>query len=607
MADSTAVPPLPPGATLDAPPSAPPDGYYGGKLHVTVRGANVLPDPNAAPTPLPPLPPGATLDATSDADSAAAQQASYAQSLASVKQNQSGGILPTLSQGLSGVNEGIADTLGFPVDAMTAAMRLGSAGLKAAGGPDIQMPVNAFGGSQSIMNLMGPAITAPTSDPTGQFARRVGQDIGATALPTGSVASAAERPLASLAFNLGTAAAGGVGAGTLDQIAPGNKYADAGGELLGDALSLGGSRVLQRAISPFPITPERRAVNDVLQNEGIDLTAGQATGNTGLKYVESELGGGAAQNMTDRQQGQFTAAALRRAGVNADRATPDVMAEAFDTLGDQFDQLAARNDLIPDRQLGSDLSGVVNTYNDAVAPSNRAPIVRNSVNDIVGYVRNGRITGSQYADLRARLNRQGRELAKSDPALSRALFGIQSTLDANMERTIGAINPNDLGAWRQARRQYANLIILENAAARAGESSAMGVISPAALRSAVQAANKRSYVTGRGDLAELSRAGVAGMTPLPQSGTAPRMAARTLGAGILAAIGSAIGGAGGNMQGAIAGAAAGAAVPYAVGRGILSPLGRRYLTNQLATAPLEASNLAIPTLAAAMQRMRSGQ
>lgn len=97
------------------------------------------------------------------------------------------------------------------------------------------------------------------------------------------------------------------------------------GGALGTALPLAVSGVVnsvRRAVSPFTINPERQALVDQLGNEGVRVTAGQATGSRGLRYAESEIGGQQAEDAMNNQGEQFTSAILRRVGVNADRATP---------------------------------------------------------------------------------------------------------------------------------------------------------------------------------------------------------------------------------------------------------------------------------------------
>lgn len=101
----------------------------------------------------------------------------------------------------------------------------------------------------------------------------------------------------------------------------------------------------------------------MLRREGVtDLTAGQRTGNRSLKYFESEMGGSAAERVTDRQGEQFTRAALRRMGEDAPRATPEVVDRAFDRIGASFDDLAARNAMRGDRKLGFELARAERDY-----------------------------------------------------------------------------------------------------------------------------------------------------------------------------------------------------------------------------------------------------
>lgn len=395
-------------------------------------------------------------------------------------------------------------------------------------------------------------------------------------------------------FLPGAVAFGGVGAGNAlrfgvlpgvaseaaGQATEGTKaepYARMAAALLSPALP----NIARRAVTPFPASAERLAQARTMEQEGVNLTAGQRTGSDRLRYTESELGGMAGQRMMEQQGEQFTAAVLRRVGINANRATPDVIDGAFTQIGQQFDNLAANNRLIADRQLAQDLRATVNEYGMMVPPSARAPAVENLTNDIVQTIRqHGGIPGGSYQSLRSRLDRMARG-AQADPQLSQALRGLRESLDDAMERSIAVNNPADIGAWRQARNQYRNMIVVERAATGAGEAAAAGIISPSALRNAtVQKHGRRNYARGQGDFADLARAGEATMKPLPQSGTAPRTAARNLGASAMTLLGGGAGGAVGGGLGAVAGMVAGAALPSIAGRAILSRPGRAYLGNQ---------------------------
>jgi hypothetical protein len=143
-------------------------------------------------------------------------------------------------------------------------------------------------------------------------------------------------------------------------------------------------------------------------------------------------------------------------------------------------------------------------------------------------------------------------------------------MDNAMERSIAQTNPADAGLWAQIRRHYGNYKDLAQASGGAGEQAAEGLFSPANLKSAISSGNNRGrYVRGEGDLAELARAGINVMTPLPQSGTAPRAMMQ----------GMLMGGAG--VAGGLPGLLGGMVAPVIAGRALMSSPVQGYLGNQI--------------------------
>lgn len=368
---------------------------------------------------------------------------------------------------------------------------------------------------------------------------------------------------------------------------------------LGAALPLA-ARGIQKVFTPAAAPRATTQAANTLRNEGVELTAGQRTGSKKLRYVESEIGGQAAEDITERQGRQFTAAVMRRAGVNADSAEPQVIDAAFGQIGQQFDDLAARNTLIADRAMLQDIGTALRDYTQNVAQSQQAPVVRNLVGDILAQAQQqgGQLTGAFYKATRSRIDRLAR--TTMDPELKMALRDIVGALDQGMERSISAANPADLGAWRTVRRQYANMLVIEKAATGAGPQAADGIITPARLRSAAIGQNRRAFARGRNEFVDLANAGVSAMTPLPQSGTAPRLAVRGLTTAIPAVIGATAGGQQQQgWQGAAVGGLAGAAVPWALGAAALSRPGRALLANQIfAQMPRGTVAPAVPALLA---------
>lgn len=142
-----------------------------------------------------------------------------------------------LGQGLSGINEGIANTLGAPVDLTTAALNLVPRGINAIANTNIPTIENPVFGSQQIKGWMGDAgmTFAGSDDPAKQFTRRVGQSVGGAAIPMGSGMT-----LGRVGQQMLIGGGGGVGAATAQQVFPGNPWAELGGELLGGGASAGG-------------------------------------------------------------------------------------------------------------------------------------------------------------------------------------------------------------------------------------------------------------------------------------------------------------------------------------------------------------------------------
>lgn len=484
-----------------------------------------------------------------------------------------------VGQTVYGVNEGIADLVGLPTTLGNLLLSAGPAASNALLGTDlkpVQLPDVAGMLKQGMAST---GMTQPaTDDPVKNVLRRTGQQVGASLIPVGRVGTVAKE--------IGLGVASGLGAGIANEIAPDNPWADLLGQAAGFATAAGAVKGVNKLVTPFAASPGRVKSANFLEGEGVGLTAGQKTGSKKLQYLESELGG---EDFVGKQGEQFTAAALKRVGVNANRATPDVMDDAFTQNGKAFNDLAANNDMVPDRQLGTDLTSVVGDYRSV---GGSAPIVDATLQDIIDAAKSGAMSGKQYKTLTSKLARLAR--GTQDPELRTVLYEMRNAIDDAMERSIAKNNPADLGMWQEARTDYKNLLVLEDAVARAGEAAASGIITPANLRSAVQRQGKRAYVRGKGDFNELAHAGAETMTPLPNSGTAARLTARGAVGATTGAVGAMLGG--GVMPGVghVLGGIAGLAAPAVAGKAVLSRMGRKYLGNQLVRKgePLPKAGLA---------------
>jgi hypothetical protein len=396
----------------------------------------------------------------------------------------------------------------------------------------------------------------------GKYAETVGEFLPAAAAGPGSVTA-----------RVASAVAGGLGSELGGQLTKGTAY-EPYARVAG---ALGGSlapAVASRIAVPLRPSAERMATADLLRGEGIQPTAGQETGSKLVQALESPLG----SNIEPQMQ-QVTEAAMRRLGGTETRATQDALQREGARIGGEFDRLSASNVIQADRHLGNDLVHTQHTYESLVPPTQRAPIIENTIREIGDAItaNRGILQGDAYQALRSRLERLAR--GSSDPQATEALRGIRTALDDAMERSIAAINPNDLGAFREARRQYRNLLTVEKAAGGAG--TEYGVFTPQALEQATKSTQgARNFVRGQGDFAEVAQAAGDMIKPLPNSGTPVRLAAQTVPGILGGAIGGLVGspgGVAGSGMGAALGAIAGPVATHAL---VNNPVSQAYLAGR---------------------------
>jgi hypothetical protein len=222
-----------------------------------------------------------------------------------------------------------------------------------------------------------------------------------------------------------------------------------GGSLLGAAAG--------RIATPHPATPEHLRNVGVLDEHGVPMTAGQRSGSTGLKYIESELGQDRfpGQVMEDQKR-TFTAEALRTAGADADHAYPQVMQDNATRLGNEFTDLAAHNAI--------DMNNGANNLRILDVMRRRGPDLseteRNSIVNLGQHIfqsvdQNGYLPGEMYQSLRTRIREMTPDTGKT--AYGNTLRDLRRALDDSMESSIAASNPADLGRWQQANRHWGNM------------------------------------------------------------------------------------------------------------------------------------------------------
>lgn len=204
-----------------------------------------------------------------------------------------------LEQTMSGVNEGLAGMMGLPVDAVSGAinamnmrpqidsqMVMGADGIPQLQVNSIEQPEalieNPVGGGEWFRNALSPVIsdTAP-QNVAQRYGRRIGQEVGATAIPGGLMMRGATAPLSLATTEVASAVGSGLAGQTSREIAPDSAAGDVAASLVGGFAPI----VAGRALRPGPQSPtmddlraRQRAAYDAVDNSQAVLTPAQRQG-----------------------------------------------------------------------------------------------------------------------------------------------------------------------------------------------------------------------------------------------------------------------------------------------------------------------------------------
>lgn len=186
-------------------------------------------------------------------------------------------------QTMSGVNEGIAQFLGFPVDTVTSGVNAASSAINNVTGSNIPPIENPLYGSEMISDLMDPVISDMPPQTTAQrYGRRVGQEVGfgvpASATMAGLPGKLGQMARTNLPAYMGGGAASdtvaGIAGQTSREIAPNSAIADF---LASSLAGVGAAAGMSRASKSRPDAPTRAEIetrtNDLYdQTKGVTLT-----------------------------------------------------------------------------------------------------------------------------------------------------------------------------------------------------------------------------------------------------------------------------------------------------------------------------------------------
>jgi hypothetical protein len=398
----------------------------------------------------------------------------------------------------------------------------------------------------------------------------------------------------------GDVAGRGAAAAGMDWLAP-------GAELAGNYV---GGKVAQKVVSPInaPTNPERERLVEVLDQEGIPLTAGERTGNKRLVKTEQMMsqlpgsGGGMASDAA-KQQAAINRSVARRAGLDTDTLTTEVVNDhMYKVLGPEIDRVVTNNTM----QISPAFQQTVKDVRTSLVGMKAAGAaeIKDLLNQFDNKIQTDPVTGAKtmpgkfYQSL---MSDFGDAITSAKGSIRGDLIKVRDGIRTQME---SSMLPQDAALLRELNRKYANAALIQGVMGSAGAKAAEGDVSLLQLRQGInRSMGSDAYGKGQGDLNDLARAGQSVLRQPTDSQTPAGTWINKLLTG--AGIGGAGAGAyflGGTPEAAMAGAAVPVLAPWAIGTAIrgripgtdFSP-GQSYLSNRV------ASGLSPASLAAAIQ------
>ena len=336
--------------------------------------------------------------------------------------------------------------------------------------------------------------------------------------------------------------------------------------------------VYKRIVSPSggQITGQTKKALQLLSDEGVFPSAGQATGSKSAMLMEE--GSAAGQALQDQAMRNFTRAAFKRIGITKFDNLNNDMQAAYRRIGNDLDITIGAVEPKIERKDAVELARVLERYSGQSSEMLRSPVFEQAAKSFVEAYREGkRISTEEIRYLHQTLNPLTRRGDETGVAAREMMPVIKDVI-------LRALPKDARNRWINANKEYRDFLALENALAMR-ENVAKAEITPAALAQGAKSTfGKRAHVFGKNDLSKLAQAGQLALKQQGTSNTAERLMAQapTVGAGTMGA--AALDVLSGNQVGnnaALYGAALGIAGIPARNRAMATPAGQAYLRNQL--------------------------
>lgn len=284
------------------------------------------------------------------------------------------------------------------------------------------------------------------------------------------------------------------------------------------------------------LNPQTNAEVLALQKEGVTPTIGQILGGPAKKAEEAARSvpilGDAITRAHKQAMEQFNRAAINRAltpiGKEIDKDAPvgyKAVDSAYSTVSDAYDSLLPKLHISADPQFQAEI-GSLKSLAQNLNPQQAQQFDAILNNEVMGkFTQHGLMSGETMKQVESKLGQLSRGYSRSENYDQQLLGDALQEAQASLRKMVERNNPKYAGELGKINNAYANLLRIENAAARQGAKE--GIFTPSQLEAATRAMDsslrKRASSHGKALMQDLATAGDAVLSQrLPNSGTVDR-------------------------------------------------------------------------------------
>lgn len=265
----------------------------------------------------------------------------------------------------NGLNEGVAEFAGMPVDLMTSALNLGVSGINAITGSEIDQISNPVGGSGTFKGALegvGAITDAEPATNAQRYARSIGREAGAMVIPAGATARTAKGLLPLLGMETASAVGAGVGSQVARDIAPDSGLAEFAGGLLGGLTPVAASRAMRAA-------PKAPDLDDLRARQESAYGAVDQSGATVAPQASQRLRQGLLDRIDAEGVPEFLPSNVRSVAAKIEALPPNAKVTDIEDLRRLIGNDVAGSVDGQARRIGVDLKGDVDDFLSNLQPS----------------------------------------------------------------------------------------------------------------------------------------------------------------------------------------------------------------------------------------------